>query len=210
MPTDRGVRAVVLASGRGSNFQAILQAQADGRLPGLQLEQLIVDRQKSGAELLARQAGVGVQILDYARYAQRQEFEADLLRTLLAAEPDLILALGFMRILPASVTERFPHRIINIHPALLPAFPGMQAQKQAFDYGVRVTGATVHFVDAGVDTGPIILQKALVIESDWSLADLSAALLPMEHQLIVEATSCFVQGRLKVTGRKVKIEPVAD
>ncbi len=196
---------VIFASGRGSNFQAILAAIADGRLAGLRIHALFVDRPGTGAEELARAAGIAVELLDYKSFPGRAAFDAELSRRLERARPDLILTLGWMRILAADLVAAYPARIINIHPSLLPAFPGMNAQRQASEYGVRVSGATVHFVDAGVDTGPIILQEAVALEPGMSPERVAAAILIVEHRIIVEAARLFASDLLEVRGRQVFI-----
>jgi phosphoribosylglycinamide formyltransferase-1 len=199
------VKAVVLASGRGSNFEAILSAIKDQRILNLTIELLLTDRPDTGAAILAGQHGIAVRELDFASFSSPRDFHDALKSELESLAPDLVLALGFMRVLKKDLIALFPQRIINIHPSLLPAFPGMKAQKQAIDYGVRVSGCTVHFIDSGVDTGPIILQQALSIESGWTEADLSQKLLLIEHRLLVEAVSLFAQSRLRVNGRHVEI-----
>lgn len=196
---------VVLASGRGSNFQAILAGIADGRLQGLRVQALIVDRPNSGAAELARQAGIPVRLVEYKTFAARPEFDAAVLKELGALAPDLILTLGWMRILDERLVAEYRGRIVNIHPSLLPAFPGMHAQRQAAEYGVRVSGATVHFVDAGVDTGPIILQQAVELAPGMSAQDVAAAILTVEHRIIVEAARLFAAGQLEIRGRQVLI-----
>jgi len=196
----------VLASGRGSNLGAVLEATRAGQLPALGLEMVIVDRPGSGASQLAREFRVPVCTLDFASFPQAADFQEALLMELRKAAPDLILALGFMRILSGPIITEFNHRIINIHPSLLPAFPGMAAQKQALEYGVRITGATVHFMDAGVDTGAIIAQSSLEMDPDWDLDRLKKELLPLEHRLVVRAAQLFSEDCLEVQGRKVIIK----
>lgn len=184
----------------------MLEARDQNQLGSLLIEKLIVDRPGTGAALLAERAGVPVCTLDYTVFRSALDFQAALLEQLREDCPHLILALGFMRILSGQIISEFKYKIINIHPSLLPAFPGMAAQKQALEYGVRVTGATVHFMDAGVDTGPIIAQSALEIDPSWDLDRLKAELLPLEHRLVVRAATLFMDDRLEVRGRKVIIK----
>ena len=199
------VRTLVLASGRGSNFRAILDAKGRKELPKVELVACLLDRPGTGAESIAREAGIPVRLVNYADYSARPEFDAALERNVIECEPDLILTLGFMRILSPDLVSRFSGKILNVHPALLPAFTGMRAQRQALDYGVRISGATVHYMDSGVDTGPIVAQSAVRIAPDLDEEGLSALILIEEHKLIVEAVRLHVDGRLKIEGRRVRI-----
>lgn len=179
------MKIIVLVSGRGSNLQALLDAHRDGKINSTIT---LVISNKADAPALARAEAAGIKTLVIAsRNRPATDFFAELHTVLHQQNPDLIVLAGFMKILPANIVQDFANRIINIHPSLLPAFPGMNAQQQALDAHVSETGCTVHFVDAGCDTGPVILQKRIPVFSDDTIASLSARLLQEEHQVLVEA-----------------------
>ncbi len=201
------VRATVLASGRGSNFAAVLAARAADRLTDLELTRLIVDRENTGAERLARERGLPVTVLEYGTYPGRTEFQAALTAAVLTEAPDLLLTLGFMRILPGDLVRPLAGRIINIHPSLLPAFPGMRSPRAALEYGVRIAGCTAHFVDEGVDSGPIIFQAAVPVLPDDDESRLADRILVEEHRILLDAVELFCQQKLKIEGRIVRILP---
>ena len=165
-------RILTLASGRGSNFQAVVRALHSGVITGGDAVGLVTDRPDTGAEEFACEKDIPVSVVDFKSFADRGEFDQALLRAVNEYEPDLVLTLGFMRILGDVLVDTYAGRMINIHPSLLPAFPGIRSQKQALEYGVRITGATAHFVDRGVDTGPIILQAHVPVRSDHTLEEL--------------------------------------
>ena len=200
------LKLAVLLSGRGSNLQAILDRIAAGRLDARVCLVVSNDPQAFG---LTRAADNGIpsRILLNRDYSSRQEFDAALAELVGAYDVDLVVLAGYMRVLTASFLDRFPHRVINIHPALLPAFPGLHAQKQALDYGVKVAGCTVHFVDGGTDTGPIIAQRVVAVADEDSEDDLSARILAEEHQLYGQVIQWFAEGRIAVDGRKVRLLP---
>ncbi len=195
----------VLASGRGSNLQAIVDAIEAGRL-NAKIGAVISDNPK--ANVLTRMADTGIPTIciDRRNFSSRQEFEAAVADELNARHVELVVLAGFMRILTSYFIERFDGRIMNIHPALLPAFPGEDAQQQALDYGVRVSGCTVHFVDEGMDSGPIILQEAVLVLEDDTADTLSERILHAEHILYPRALALYCEGRLKIEGRRVRIE----
>jgi len=197
-------RIAVLASGRGSNFQAVIDAIADGRIPA-RCTALITDNPKAFAIERAKRAGIPVILLDFASFRSGEEYEEALLSAMQDQEADLFVLAGYMRILGTAIVHAFPGRILNIHPALLPSFTGLHGQRQAVDYGVKVAGCTVHFVDENLDCGPIILQKCVpVLEGDDedSLAD---RILVEEHRCYPEAIRLFCEGRLEISGRVVRI-----
>jgi phosphoribosylglycinamide formyltransferase-1 len=195
-------RLAVLLSGRGSNFEAIAEACAKGGLPARIV--LVASDDPAAAGLgKARERGIPSKVIGTGPGATRIEREAELGAALLEERADLICLAGFMRVLSPAFVARWPLRILNVHPSLLPSFPGLHAQEQAVRYGVRVTGATVHFVDAGTDTGPIVGQSAVpVLESD-DAASLSARLLPVEHALYVSSIRRVLEGGWRVAGRTV-------
>jgi len=203
------IRIGVLISGNGSNLQAILDACGEGRIPG-RVVVVISDRADAFGLERARRAGVEAVHLDPGAYPNRTAFDAALADRLLSRGVDLVCLAGYMRLVRKPMLTAFPNRILNIHPSLLPAFPGLDAQGQALDYGVKVAGCTVHFVTAGMDEGPIILQAAVpVLETDTH-EDLRVRIQAQEHRIYPEAVRLFAEGRLQLEGRRVRIlEPGA-
>jgi phosphoribosylglycinamide formyltransferase-1 len=195
----------VLASGRGSNFQAIIDAIEAGRLDAM-IALLVTDRSDATAIDRARRHGVKSVFVDPKAYDSRELFDSAVVAQLKAHQVELVCLAGFMRILTKTILEAFPSRIMNIHPSLLPSFPGLHAQRQAIQYGVKISGATVHFVDDGVDSGPIILQAAVPVNDDDTEESLATRILEQEHQIYPRAVQLFAEGRLKVIGRRVLIE----
>lgn len=198
------LRIGVLVSGRGSNLQAIIDAVRAGWLP-VEIGVVISDKPEAYALERARRADIPAVVIERGSYESRGAFEQAIWAALAAAGVELITLAGFMRILSGDFTARYAQRVINIHPALLPAFPGLHAQAQALAYGVKVTGCTVHFVDEGMDTGPIILQAAVPVEEDDTEETLSQRILTQEHRLYPLALQLLAEGRIKVEGRRVRI-----
>ena len=190
----------ILVSGRGTNMQAIIEAAANSDYPA---EVSLVLSNRSEAPALKRAEKFGIEAVFIP--GKGEQWEKKALNLIEEKEIDLICLAGFMRVLSPRFIEKAPP-IMNIHPSLLPAFPGLEAQKQALDYGVKISGCTVHFVDAGVDTGPIILQKAVVVEEDDDVETLSRRILKQEHHLYPRAISLWARGKLKREGRMVKIK----
>ncbi len=197
------LRCGVLVSGRGSNLDALFQAKRRGDLP-VEFVLVATDRPGVPAIINARNHGIPVWEASPQDFATREAFFSAMAETLHKAQVELVLLAGFMRILPASFIDRFP-AIMNIHPALLPAFPGLHAQRQALEYGVRYTGCTVHFVDPGVDSGPIIAQAVVPVLPDDDEDSLSARILIEEHKLYPACVRLYAEGRLQIEGRKVRI-----
>ena len=195
-------RIAVLASGRGSNFQAIIDALQQKVILAV-CDCLITDNPRAYAIERAHRAGIPVRILDFSMYADRASYDTALRETMLACNPDLFILCGYMRLLNQETVRTFHKRILNIHPALLPSFPGLHAQKQALEYGVKVSGCTVHFVDEGMDSGPIILQRCVPILPSDDVDSLSMRILAQEHQILVEAVKLFCEERLRIEGRRV-------
>ncbi len=197
-------RIAVLASGRGSNFQAIIDAIQAGTIPA-RCVALITDNPEAYAIVRAEKAGIPVVIVDYASFASRELYERALLSAMQQQEADLFVLAGYMRILGKGIVQAFPHKMVNIHPALLPSFTGLHAQRQAIEYGVKLAGCTVHFVDEHLDCGPIILQRCVpVLETDDE-DSLAERILYEEHIAFPEAVRLFCEGRLEIVGRKVRI-----
>lgn len=197
----------VFASGRGTNFAAIIRAVKKGKIKA-SLALLICDNPKAGAISRAKRAQIKVALVKKEDFPSNKDFEANILQHLAEHNIDLIVLAGFMRILGPELVQKYQGRILNIHPALLPSFKGVQAIKDAFDYGVKVTGVTVHFVDEKMDHGPIILQEAVQIEEDDTLESLEAKIHKLEHRLYPEAIRLYTEGKLKIIDRKVKISPL--
>jgi phosphoribosylglycinamide formyltransferase-1 len=198
------LRLGVLVSGSGSNLQAVLDACANRSLDAT--VQLVLSN-KPGVFALerARQAGVPTVVLSHKQFATREQFDEQIVRELVARSVDTVVLAGFMRIVTPKLIDAFAGRVINIHPALLPSFPGIDAQKQALDYGAKITGCTVHFVDAGMDTGPIIAQAAVPVLEDDTLDSLRARVLVEEHKLLVSSLQLLAEGRLDIDGRRVRV-----
>jgi phosphoribosylglycinamide formyltransferase-1 len=194
----------ILASGRGSNLQAILDAIAGGRCPA-RVAVVVSDRKDAPALDRARRAGIRAVYLDSHAFPDRVAFDEAVAAVLDEHGVALVCLAGYMRILSPEFVRRYRARILNVHPALLPAFPGLHAQRQALEHGARVAGATVHLVDEGVDTGPIVLQGAVPVLDGDTEETLSARILVEEHRLYPEAIRLFAEGRLEVTGRRVRV-----
>jgi phosphoribosylglycinamide formyltransferase-1 len=197
----------ILASGRGSNCEAILRAVAAGELEA-RVGLVLSDRAEAPVLQLASRYGVPALYLDPGRSGARlaPAAEAGYVQALQGAGVDWIALAGFMRILGQPLLEAYAGRIVNIHPSLLPAFPGLHAQRQAVDYGVKVAGCTVHFVEGGVDTGPIIRQAAVPVHEDDTEETLSARILTEEHRIYVEGLRLVLSGRCRIEGRRVRSE----
>lgn len=197
-------RLGILVSGNGTNLQAVLDAIEQKKIPA---EVAVVISNKAEATALerARNKGVVTRVVSHGDFPSREAFEEKLISELESAKADLVVLAGFMRVLSPLFVRRFAGRILNIHPALLPSFPGTHAMTEAWDYGVRVTGVTVHFVDEGTDTGPIILQEPVTVSQKETLESLEEKIHSVEHRLFPEAIRLFAEGRLHVEGRKVEI-----
>lgn len=195
-------RIVVLASGRGSNFLAVASAVSRGMIKG-RCVGLIVDRTETLAAVRAEECGVPVFVIDYSSFSGKAGYEDELIRILGSLAPDLIVLAGYMKILGSGIIREYAGRIINVHPSLLPSFPGLDAQGQALEYGVKVSGCTVHFVDEGTDSGPVILQRAVPVLDDDDPGTLAERILSEEHIALPEAVSLFCQDRLRILGRTV-------
>lgn len=195
-------RLVVLASGSGTLLQALLDATREAGYPA---EVVAVGTDREGVQALTRaeQAGVPHFVVRLSDHADRSSWDAALTKAVEAYQPDLVVSAGFMKILGAQFLERFEGLVVNTHPALLPSFPGMHAVADALAAGVKVTGSTVHFADAGVDTGPIIAQEAVVVESDDDEASLHERIKAVERRLLVDVVANLARHGCTVTGRKV-------
>jgi phosphoribosylglycinamide formyltransferase-1 len=208
MPS-RTVTLGVMASGRGTNLQSILDAIAAGRLDA-KVAIVISDRDDAPALARARAAGVQARHLNPKAFPTREAHDAAAVDLLRGADVELVALAGYMRLITRVLLDAFPDRIINVHPSLLPAFPGLHAQRQAVDYGVKLAGCTVHFVTEGVDSGAIILQAAVPIGDDDTEATLADRILVEEHRLLPDALQLYAEGRIRIEGRRVRIAPPAS
>ncbi|HLE53820.1 MAG TPA: phosphoribosylglycinamide formyltransferase [Thermoplasmata archaeon] len=200
------IRVGVLASGRGTDFQSLVDARDRG---DLDVDLAVLVCNVPGAAVLerARRAGVPSAVIDHRPFGKdREAFERDVVKVLREKRVDLVVLAGFMRLVTEHFVGEFPGRIMNIHPALLPAFPGTHGQRDAIAHGVKVSGCTIHFVDASVDGGPIILQKAVPVLDDDTEETLAARILEQEHIFLPLAVRLFAEGRLTIEGRRVQID----
>jgi phosphoribosylglycinamide formyltransferase 1 len=200
------VRLAVLASGSGTNLGALLAAEREGKLAPAEIACVVTNRPGAGALARAGQAGKPSHLIDHKQYASRELFEEAVLHVLDGAGIEAVVLAGFMRVLTPRFLGRYTDRVLNIHPSLLPAFPGVDAQRQAFEHGVKVTGCTVHFVDASLDGGAIILQAAVPVLDDDDVERLRARILVEEHRILPEAVRLLAAGRLHREGRRVRIQ----
>ena len=194
----------VLASGRGSNFQSIIDAVERGYLR-VTLRVLVTDNPEAFAIERAKNHGIEHLVMRPKEFASREEYFERIAAELKRRGVYLVVLAGFMRIVGKPLIDAFPGRIMNIHPALLPSFPGLHGQRQALDYGVKISGCTVHFVDEGMDTGPVIIQAAVPVSPDDTEETLSERILKLEHRIFPEAIRLYAEGRLRVEGKAVKI-----
>ncbi len=195
----------ILLSGRGSNFEAIAQHIENGKLDA-EIALVLGNVQEAPGLARARQRGLETLFLP-SKGLDRGSYDQELVAALKARQVNLVCLAGFMRLLSATFIEAFPRRILNIHPSLLPAFPGLDAQRQALQYGVRYSGCTVHFVDEGLDSGPIILQRVVPVLPDDSEHTLADRILAEEHQIYSEAIQLVLQNRIRIEARRVIILP---
>jgi len=198
-------KIAVLASGRGSNFQAILNNVKSGNLD-VEINVLISDRRAAKAIKIANENSIDTVYLNIKDFSSRDEFDKAITEELKRREIDLVCLAGYMKIVGQPILNAFKNKIINIHPALLPSFPGLDAQKQAIEYGVRYSGCTVHFVDEGVDSGPIILQQVVPVEQNDTEESLAEKILKEEHKLYSKAIDLISKGKVRIEGRKVHID----
>lgn len=202
------VKIGVLVSGSGSNLQSIIDQIEQGRLQA-EIKVVISNNPKAYALERAARRHLAVQVVSQLYFQKREDFDRQMTAALQACDVELVVLAGFMRVLTPLFLGSFPGRIMNIHPALLPAFPGLHVQQQALDYGVKFTGCTVHFVDEGVDTGPIIIQAVVPVFDDDTADTLAARILREEHRIYPQAIQLYAEGRLVVRGRKVVVTGVS-
>jgi len=204
VPPNR--RLGVLISGRGSNLQALIAA-IDNRRLDAEIALVISNRAQAPGLEHARKAGIETIVLDHRQFGTREEFDRAIAAHLKSRDVAVVCLAGFMRLVGAGLLDAFPHAVLNVHPSLLPAFPGVNAQQQALDHGVKVSGATVHLVTPELDAGPIVVQAAVPVLADDTVDTLSARILAEEHRIYPEAVALVLGGRWTVTGRRFTITP---
>ncbi len=201
---SKKIRLGVLISGMGTNLQSIIDASKNGMIDA-EISIVISDKRNAYGLVRAKENDVPTLFLSPKDYKNRDKFDEKVVEELNAYKVDLVLLAGFMRIVTSALIEPFRNRIMNIHPALLPSFPGLDAQKQALDYGVKFSGCTVHFVEEGMDEGPIIIQAVVPVMDNDTVDSLSERILKYEHKIYPIAVQLFAEGRLMVEGRRVKV-----
>ncbi|MCL5885093.1 MAG: phosphoribosylglycinamide formyltransferase [Deltaproteobacteria bacterium] len=202
--SDRPVIAVLI-SGSGSNLQAIIDSSEKGEIPG-RVGIVISNKADAYGLVRAKKHGIPTEVINHRDFPTREEFDNRLVEILRKSGAELVCLAGFMRVLTPVFVRAFSNRILNIHPALLPSFPGTHGPKQALDHGVRFSGCTVHFLDEGVDTGPIVVQAVVPVYDDDTEETLAARILVQEHKIYPMAIRLFFQGKLKIVGRRVRVE----
>ena len=199
-------RIGVLLSGRGSNFEALAESIGAGRIPGAEIALVVSNRDGAPGIEKARARGISTRVIP-SKGLEREAYDRQVAAALQDAKVDLVCLAGYMRLLSPYFIAAFPQRILNIHPSLLPAFPGLEAQRQALEHGAKFTGCTVHFVDENLDAGPIVLQSAVAIRDDDTVESLSERILGEEHRIYTEAVRVVLEGRFRIEGRRVLITP---
>ncbi|HME13412.1 MAG TPA: phosphoribosylglycinamide formyltransferase [Candidatus Acidoferrum sp.] len=195
-------RIGVLLSGRGSNFEALADSVVAGRIPDAEISVVVSNREGAPGIERAKAREIATRVLP-SKGLEREAFDRQVVAVLNEYKVDLVCLAGYMRLLSPFFVAAFPNRILNIHPSLLPSFPGLESQKQALEYGAKFAGCTVHFVDENLDAGPIILQAAVAVEDSDTEASLSEKILREEHRIYTEAVKLVLAGRYKITGRRV-------
>jgi phosphoribosylglycinamide formyltransferase-1 len=195
-------RIGVLLSGRGSNFEALADSISAGRIPNAEIAVVVSNREGAPGIDRAHARGLATRVLP-SKGLEREPYDRQVVAALHEANVDLVCLAGYMRLLSPHFVAAFPQRILNIHPSLLPSFPGLESQKQALDYGVKFAGCTVHFVDENLDAGPIVLQAVVPVEDDDTEGTLSARILKEEHRIYSEAVKIVLEGKFKLEGRRV-------
>jgi phosphoribosylglycinamide formyltransferase-1 len=197
-----GKRIGVLLSGRGSNFEALADSVAAGRLPGAELAVVVSNREGAPGIAKAKERGIAARVIP-SKGLEREAYDRQVVAVLHEHKVDLVCLAGYMRLLSPFFVTSFPNRILNIHPSLLPSFPGLESQRQALEYGVKFAGCTVHFVDENLDAGPIVLQATVPVRDDDSEETLASRILVEEHRIYTEAARIVLEGKYKIVGRRV-------
>jgi phosphoribosylglycinamide formyltransferase 1 len=197
-----GKRIGVLLSGRGSNFEALADSVGGGRLPGAEIAVVVSNREGAPGIEKAKERGIAARVIP-SKGLEREVYDRQVVAVLREFNVDLVCLAGYMRLLSPFFVASFPNRILNIHPSLLPSFPGLESQRQALEYGVKFAGCTVHFVDENLDAGPIVLQAAVPVRDDDTEETLSSRILAEEHRTYTEAVRIVLEGKYKIVGRRV-------
>jgi phosphoribosylglycinamide formyltransferase-1 len=197
-----GKRIGVLLSGRGSNFEALADSVGSGRLPGAEIAVVVSNREGAPGIERAKVRGIAARVIP-SKGLEREVYDRQVVAVLHEFKVDLVCLAGYMRLLSPFFVASFPNRILNIHPSLLPSFPGLESQRQALEYGVKFAGCTVHFVDENLDAGPIVLQAAVPVRDDDTEETLSSRILAEEHRIYTEAVRIVLEGKYKIVGRRV-------
>jgi phosphoribosylglycinamide formyltransferase 1 len=197
-----GKRIGVLLSGRGSNFAALADSVAAGRIGGAEIAVVVSNREGAPGIAKAKERGIAVRVIP-SKGLERETYDRQVVEVLSEHKVDLVCLAGYMRLLSPFFVASFPNRILNIHPSLLPSFPGLESQRQALEYGVKFAGCTVHFVDENLDAGPIVLQATVPVRDDDTEETLAARILAEEHRIYSEAVRIVLEGKYKITGRRV-------
>ena len=200
------VKVAVLASGRGSNFKAILDQIKAGRCDA-EIKLLLTNKPDAKAIDIAKENNIPVEIVQKKDFESREKMDEKICDVVSGYEVDLVVLAGYMLIIKGPILEKFKNRILNIHPALLPSFPGVDAQKQAFDYGVKISGVTIHFVDDTLDGGPILYQEAVDISDCNNADEISVKILKVEHTAYAKVVDSFSKGKYEIEGRRTKFVP---
>jgi phosphoribosylglycinamide formyltransferase-1 len=195
-------RIGVLLSGRGSNFQALADSVVAGRIPGAEIAVVVSNREGAPGIDKAKERNIAARVIP-SKGLEREVYDRQVVAVLNEHKVDLVCLAGYMRLLSPFFVTAFPNRILNIHPSLLPSFPGLESQRQALEYGVKYTGCTVHFVDENLDAGPIVLQAAVPVRDDDTEETLSSRILSEEHRIYTEAVRIVLAGKYKIAGRRV-------
>jgi phosphoribosylglycinamide formyltransferase 1 len=197
-----GKRIGVLLSGRGSNFEALADSVVAGRLPGAEIAVVVSNREGAPGIERAKARGIATRVIP-SKGLEREAYDRQVVAALHEHKVDLVCLAGYMRLLSPFFVAAFPNRILNIHPSLLPSFPGLESQRQALEYGVKFAGCTVHFVDENLDAGPIVLQAAVPVRDDDTEETLASRILVEEHRIYTEAVRIVLEGKYKIVGRRV-------
>ena len=197
-----GKRIGVLLSGRGSNFEALADSVAAGRIPGAEIAVVVSNREGSPGIEKAKERKIATRVIP-SKGLEREAYDRQVVAVLHEHNVDLVCLAGYMRLLSPFFVASFPNRILNIHPSLLPSFPGLESQRQALEYGVKFAGCTVHFVDENLDAGPIVLQATVPVRDDDTEETLASRILAEEHRIYTEAVRIVLEGRYKIVGRRV-------
>jgi phosphoribosylglycinamide formyltransferase 1 len=195
-------RIGVLLSGRGSNFEALADSVRAGRIPGAEIAVAVSNREGAPGIARAKERGIAARVIP-SKGLEREAYDRQVVAVLHEFHVDLVCLAGYMRLLSPFFVASFPNRILNIHPSLLPSFPGLESQRQALEYGVKVAGCTVHFVDENLDAGPIVLQATVPVRDDDTDETLSSRILAEEHRIYTEAVRIVLEGKYRIEGRRV-------